>query len=160
MAEPTGATRRAGGRRQAEDEMTGMTVGALFTELTAMSTTLATSSERIQTMGADIAAIKGLLERQNGRIQTLERTEVACAAVSQRLPERLEQIITRVEELERWKAARGDDVPKRVNELESWRDKAESALGLTKWAVTGGILGILSLLYLVIEVARNRLPLP
>ena len=136
--------------------MATATTTEIIAALNAINITLAKTCARADAMAEDIVAIKELLTKQGDRMAALERSTGSMV----RLPDDVHELLKRVESLETWRAGRGENIPDRVMELEKWTAKADAIINLARWSIGGGILGLLSLLYLVFEIARNRLPLP
>jgi hypothetical protein len=86
----------------------------------------------ITSMNEKLDTILRELPSLNQRINAVERNEVVCQAAV-------------------------NDLPDRVRAIEKWIDKADGSLGLVKWAIGGGIMGIIALIGLVITVLNNGL---
>jgi hypothetical protein len=94
------------------------------------ATEIALIRRDMSAMNEKLDTILRELPALNQRLNVVERTEVVCQAGV-------------------------NDLPDRVRVIEKWIDKADGSLGLMKWALSGGIMGVIALIGLVIMLVSG-----
>jgi hypothetical protein len=98
----------------------------------------------VERLDAIVAQMRDQLPPLDRSFNDLDRSVSVHQAAMKDVPER-------VAKLEHWKAGEVGDIPGRVVALERWKYTVDGALGLTRWAVTGGIMGVIALLTVLLR---------
>lgn len=106
----------------------------------------------------DIEVIREQIKKMQDQLPPLDRSFNDLDRSVSVYQAGMRDIPDRVAKLEHWRAGEAGDIPARMASLERWKYQTEGALGLTKWAVTGGIMGLVSLITLLITLANGGGP--
>lgn len=110
------------------------------------------SDPEVVRLQKDIEAMKEQMRRMADQLPPLDRSFVDLDRSVSVFHAGLRDLPERVAKLEHWRAGEVGDLPTRMGALERWKYETDGALGLTKWAIGGGLLGIVSL---VVTIAKS-----